>query len=633
MSVITQPQTSDVSKTSEVCQPAADDAVLRTLSPALRNLEADVRSWLSGTHRYPLSMITRATLEGLCTDLRRKADDLDMDRPQLVILLMGGTGVGKSTLLNALAGDEGIAQASFQRPTTRDPVVYYHESLRPDRLDGALRHCKLVPHNKANLQHKILVDTPDLDSNDLSNREKLQQILPVADVVLYVGSQEKYHDKLGWDLFLKQRKRRAFAFVLNKWDRCLHAFSSGIRPDEDLLSDLRSEGFDDPLLFRTCAQEWVEFQTSHNGQAANGKPAALPEGEQFADLVHWLELGLTRLEIEAIKARGVSQLLQALDTALAQAAPPDLAEASERTQEIWQRLLKDEAAAISDVLIHTLEPYQREIEHHFTLEGQRRFRGLMGWYLNLFNRFKYAGSALRDRIPLMSRSRETAVASSAWDLGTFTRACSDVAASRSLDARTRALVNRLLVEADAQGFPLAVLSDHVEATGRLDWRTKHAQSVIEGLHQVEQEWTQPSGHRRFLHSLFVVLANWTPLAALLGACLTLLWRIFYNDYQPGLSDLLMPGIVTLVVLILFQILIAVLLPMRWPAIRGEFQERLAEHLAVDLTETYCAVPLAVAEALAAERRRVENMLKDVREVADWLKQREQAATIAGLYGH
>ena len=176
---------------------ADDTPLLRTLSPALRGLERSLRGWLDGGHRYPISTINRAALEGLAGDLRRQADALDVDRPLLVVLLMGGTGVGKSTLLNALAGGT-IAQASFTRPTTRDPVVYYYESVRPERLDPALRYCRLVPHNRPNLEQKIIVDTPDLDSNDLANRDKLAQVLPVADVVLYVGSQEKYHDKLGW---------------------------------------------------------------------------------------------------------------------------------------------------------------------------------------------------------------------------------------------------------------------------------------------------------------------------------------------------------------------------------------------------------------------------------------------------
>src|SRR5262249_17887267 len=155
------------------------------------------------------------------------------------------------------------------------------------------------------------------------------------DVVLYVGSQEKYHDQLGWQLFREQRRRRAFAFVMNKWDRCLHPGASGMRPDEDLLRDLEREGFTQPLLFRTAAQRWLD--------SPNGLPKDLPEGDQFRDLVIWLEMGLTRLEIEALKARGVMQLLGQTDQELQKISPPDLSVPAGDTRKAWDKILLDEA--------------------------------------------------------------------------------------------------------------------------------------------------------------------------------------------------------------------------------------------------------------------------------------------------
>src|SRR5262249_56530820 len=135
---------------------------------------------------------------------------------------------------------------------------------------------------------------------------------------------------------------------------------------------------------------------------AQGDGAAeTPEGEQFQELMQWLEMGLTRLEVEAIKARGVSQLLQHLQQALKAACPPDLTVTAERTAAAWQRLVDEEATATAEILLNTLEPYQREIEHHFALEGQRRFHGLMALYLHLFTRARYIGRALRERRPIL----------------------------------------------------------------------------------------------------------------------------------------------------------------------------------------------------------------------------------------
>jgi hypothetical protein len=604
---------------------------LRTLAPLIRGLERRVRSWLDGRRKFSLTMLQRAELEGLADDLRRQGEALDVDRPLLVVMLMGGTGVGKSTLLNALAGGP-IAQASFTRPTTRDPVVYFHRSIRSDRLDPALRLCRLVQHDREGLLQKVIVDTPDLDSNDLANRDKLKALLPIADIVLYVGSQEKYHDRLGWDLFKEQRRRRAFAFVLNKWDRCVTG-ESGLRPDEDLLRDLKSEGFAAPLLFRTNAEAWLDAAQKTDAWPPP-KPPNLPEGEQFALLQNWLELGLTRMEIEAVKARGVGQLLATLARVVDGVRPPDLSAEAEKVKEAWRKTLTDEAAVQADVLAGTLDPYRTEVEHHFNVQDQQRYRGLMAAYLRFTTRMRYAGSSLRDRIPFAGRllpggKVETPVE---WNLGAFVQECARTAGERVLDQRTSALVNRLLVEGDQKGFPLNLLNDPTAAGGRLDWRERATRAVIDSLADVEREATNPTGWRRAVRGTLTSLANILPELSVITTVGYLLWGFFVNQHVPGLFQMSLVLLIPLIVIFVFHLLIILLLPVRWPAIRDRFREKLGVRLTEELERVYLPIPGEIAVALQDERRQIESLLAETKEVADWLAAKQQAAQVTELYG-
>ena len=449
--------------------------------------------------------------------------------------------------------------------------------------------------------------------------------MEVADVVLYVGSQEKYHDKLGWDLFRHVRQRRAFAFVLNKWDRCIHA-ETGKRPDEDLLKDLQDEGFQDPLLFRTCAQLQLDKATRRNG-------AAIPQGEQFDLLVDWLQTGLNRLEIESIKTRGVHQLLEKLRENLEAVAPPDLAEIASATTAAWSGILAEETTATSDILLNTLEPFRKEIEHYFTLQGQRRFRGIMAAYLQAVTQVRYLGSKLKKGVSILPGTTTTPEQSTpSWDLATFMKACSTVAGDRHLNARCQALPDRLLVEASQNNFPLALLSQPTEAASRIEWRTIYGQILAEILQQVQGEWSEPAGWRRWLQIGLVWAADWAPGISFLAACIMLLWRYFVTDYPIQLLDFLKPVLVMLFVLILLHVIMLLLMPMRWPAIRNDFQRRLAKRTRQELDRVYGVIPDEVARAVAQERKEIDDLTSETNRISAWLGEQERAVSVQSLYG-
>ena len=65
---------------------------------------------------------------------------------------------------------------------------------------------------------------------------------------------------------------------------------------------------------------------------------------------------------------------------------------------------------------------------------------------------------------------------------------------------------------------------------------------------------------------------------------------------------------------------------------GEFQRQLEVRLRHELSAAFLPIPADVADLLRDERRLIEQLQTETHDVATWLEQREQAASIAGLYG-
>jgi len=131
--------------------------------------------------------------------LKRVTDRVDTLRIRLeaplVVATFGGTGTGKSTLVNAIAGEE-VSRAGRERPTTHRPVLIAHSQTDLSLLGIPLEDVEIVQRDAELLRDVILLDCPDPDTNESnfpgSNLDHLRTLLPYCDVLLYVSTQQKY---------------------------------------------------------------------------------------------------------------------------------------------------------------------------------------------------------------------------------------------------------------------------------------------------------------------------------------------------------------------------------------------------------------------------------------------------------
>ena len=110
----------------------------------------------------------------------------------LIVATLGGTGTGKSSLVNALVGDE-VVRPGRQRPTTTRPTLVCRPDLTPEMLGIDPRDVELVHRNLPALSDLVLLDCPR-SGHDRAARRRQHQPCPIEKVVAALRRSAGDHD-------------------------------------------------------------------------------------------------------------------------------------------------------------------------------------------------------------------------------------------------------------------------------------------------------------------------------------------------------------------------------------------------------------------------------------------------------
>lgn len=255
-------------------------------------LVAELKSWAGSAPAWPAARQAAALVDRLAA----RADTLrvKLDAP-LIVATLGGTGTGKSTLVNALVGAD-VSQSGRERPTTRWPTLICRSDLSPERLSIDPAKVHVVHRDLPMLRDLVLLDCPDPDTtedsaSDGTNLSRLRELLPHCDVLLVTTTQQKYRSARVAEELASSAPGARLVLVQTHADQ-----------DEDIREDWR----------RVLATEYhlgEIFLVDSLGALADVKAGLVPRGE-FARLVEFLSRELTSTAAKRIRRANFLDLVE-----------------------------------------------------------------------------------------------------------------------------------------------------------------------------------------------------------------------------------------------------------------------------------------------------------------------------------
>ncbi|NLX12444.1 MAG: hypothetical protein GXY44_02155 [Phycisphaerales bacterium] len=199
-----------------------------------------------------------------------------------LVALLGGTGTGKSTLLNQLL-DTRLSAASYRRTFTSGPIAAVNKlSAIPEGWLGIERRMVTAAAGPvrgepgtlfvALLDHPLtsritLIDTPDLDGDQPAHHAQADQVFRWAQTAVFLVTPEKYQmTELAGYYRLACRYRLKTFFVMNKCEEAAVI--------EEFRDQLAERGFADARLF-VIPRHDSPFEPSSGTALADLKQALL----------------------------------------------------------------------------------------------------------------------------------------------------------------------------------------------------------------------------------------------------------------------------------------------------------------------------------------------------------------------